>query len=54
MEIRRISNAFQERSVDFKDLETDIAIFRNSFFSAKEVPQKYQMELIKLKVQNFS
>jgi len=34
--------------------KTDFAIFRNSFFSAEEVPQKYQMELIKLKVQNFS
>jgi len=30
-----------------KDLETDFAIFRSFFSSAEEVPQKYQMELIK-------
>jgi len=32
MKIQRISNAFQERSVYFKDLETDFVIFSNSFF----------------------
>jgi len=32
MKIQRISNAFWERSVDFKDLETDFANFSNSSF----------------------
>jgi len=49
MRIRRISNAFEEIFSDFKDLETDYAIFSDTFsVNAEEVPQKYQMELIVL------
>jgi len=49
MRIRRISNAFEEIFSDFKDLETDFAIFNYAFsVNAEEVPQKYQMELTEL------
>jgi len=43
MRIRRISDAFEERFADFKSVQTELAIFSNSFsVSAEEVPQKYK------------
>jgi len=39
MKIRKTSNAFEEKFANFKDLETDFAIF-----NADEVPQENQME----------
>jgi len=41
---RRISNAFEGKFSDLKELDTDFAIFSNQFsVSAEEVPQKYQI-----------
>jgi len=41
MRIRRISNAFEERFADFKDLSTDFGVIRNPFLvNAEKVPQK--------------
>jgi len=47
--ISRISNAFEKRFSDIKDLENDFALFSHPFsVSAEEMPQKYQIDLTEL------